>query len=130
MRRELKLWIQYQYQVYSGLNRTAAILNFDFRIKFQQTSFPGVFLWERVTNDRIYRWVPEDAFSYEWEVVAIRFVPCGDRAVSKHSDWLSNDFARCDWLNRMSSISYRGGNSVGVVGFPLIRNVDSIFLIA
>ncbi|KAK3735844.1 hypothetical protein QZH41_020003, partial [Actinostola sp. cb2023] len=29
-------------------------------------------------------------------------VPYGDRAVSKHSDWLSNDFAHCDWLNRMS----------------------------
>jgi len=34
--------------------------NFDFQNKFQQTSFPGVFLWERVTSDRIYPWVPED----------------------------------------------------------------------
>ena len=32
---------------------------------------------------------------------------CRDRAVSKHSDWLSDDFARCDWLNRMSTIPYR-----------------------
>jgi len=55
-----------QYQVYSGLNRTAAILNFDFRNKFQQTSFPGVFLWERVTSDRIYPWVPEDVSSYKY----------------------------------------------------------------
>jgi len=30
-----------QYQVYSGSNRTTAILNFDFPNKFQQTSFPG-----------------------------------------------------------------------------------------
>ena len=32
--------------------------------------------------------------------------------VSKHSDWLSNDFAHCDWLNRMSWVPYRDNNSV------------------
>jgi len=37
-------------QNYSGLNKTAAILSFDFRNKFQQTSFPGVFL--AASNDR------------------------------------------------------------------------------
>ena len=52
------------------------------------------------------------SFSYEWEVLTVRFVPRGDRAVSKHSDWLSNDFARCDWLNTMSSIPYHDCNSV------------------
>ncbi|KAK3750267.1 hypothetical protein QZH41_018672 [Actinostola sp. cb2023] len=47
-------------QISHHMTWTAAILNFDFRNKFQQTSFPGVFLWERVTSDRIYPWVPED----------------------------------------------------------------------
>jgi len=41
-----------------------------------------------------------ESLSYEWEVGTVRFVPCGDRAVSKHSDWLSDDFARSDWSNR------------------------------
>jgi len=40
------------------------------------------------------------SFLYEWEVVMVWFAPCGNRAMSKHSDWLSDDFARCDWLNR------------------------------
>ena len=48
----------------------------------------------------------------EWEVVTVRIVPCRDRAVSKHSDWLSDDFARRDWLNTMSSTPYRNRNSV------------------
>ena len=36
-----------------------------------------------------------ELFSYEWEVVMVLFVlvPCHDHAVSKHFDWLSNDFA-------------------------------------
>jgi len=34
--------------------------NFDFRNKFRQISFPGVFLWERITKDNIYPWVPKD----------------------------------------------------------------------
>jgi len=46
-----------------------------------------------------------ESFSYEWQVVTVR-------AVSKHSDWLSDDFARCDWLNTMSSIPYRDRNSI------------------
>ena len=37
-------------------------------------------------------------------VATVRLVPCGDHAVSKHSDWLSSDFAHCDWSNRMSLI--------------------------
>jgi len=44
-----------------------------------------------------------ESFSNEWEVVPVRFVPFRtvmvlhhDRAVSKHSDWLSDDFAHCD----------------------------------
>jgi len=47
-----------------------------------------------------------ESFSYEWEV-PWRY---RDRAVSKHSDWLSDDFARCDrdWLNIILSfrVSY------------------------
>jgi len=27
-------------------------------------------------------------------------MPCGDCAMSKNYDWLSNDFVHCDWLNR------------------------------
>jgi len=61
-----------------------------------------------------------ELFSHEWEVVTVRFVPCGDRAVSMHSDWLSNDFARCDWLNRC--LQYRTVTSVTPsVSFPLMR---------
>ena len=57
----------------------------------------------------------KESFSYEWEVVMVLFVPCGDCAMSKHSDWLRNYFARDfarDWLNTMSSIPYRDHNSV------------------
>ena len=45
-----------------------------------------------------------ESFSYEWGVVMVRFVPCSDRAVSKHSDWLNNDFACCDWLDVFDSV--------------------------
>jgi len=51
-----------------------------------------------------------ESFSYEWEVrygsyhtVTVLHHNC---AVSKHSDWLSDDFAHCVWLNTMSSIPY------------------------
>jgi len=60
-----------------------------------------------------------ELFSYEWKVVTVRFVPCWRyRAVSKHSDWLSNDFARCDWLNRMPSIPYRINRIYSVPKLP------------
>ena len=52
-----------------------------------------------VWNGKTLRWAIE-SLSYEWEVVTVR-------AVSKHSDWLSNYFACCDWLNRISSIPCR-----------------------
>ena len=57
--------------------------------------------------------------SGKYNVVTVLFVPrsavtkpCCDHAFSKHSDWFVNDFARCDWLNRTSSIPYRDRNSV------------------
>jgi len=68
---------------------------------------------------RASRSVAIESFSYEWEVVTVSYgtvravtVLRNDRAISKHSDWLSNDFARCDWLNTMSSIPYHDRNSV------------------
>jgi len=56
--------------------------------------------------------IPCHSYMTTWEVVTVRFLRCGNLDVSKHSDWLSNDFARCDWLNAMSSIPYRDRNSV------------------
>ena len=53
-------------------------------------------------------------------------VLCHDRTVSKHSDWLSDDFKRCDWLNRMSSIPYRDRNSMH--RFPTHTKMALMFL--
>ena len=40
------------------------------------------------------------SFPDDFSRLCVWRVKSGDRAVSKHSDRLSNDFMRCDWLNR------------------------------
>ena len=46
-------------------------------------------------------------------------VPSGDRALSKHSDWFSNDFARCDWLD-VFDIAYHDRRNSACRMFPTI----------